>query len=69
MTADQSNRVASLVAEFRASKQRVIDYRLKENHHRRDIVLELLTFMSHYEAARVLGVTRTRIGQIAGGAE
>lgn len=72
MTTNQSARAAELAQRFADSRQRgdvatrLVNYEAKT---RRAIIAEMLTFMSHSEAARVLGLDRSRISQLAGKVE
>lgn len=68
MTTDESIRASELARRFAESRQRgdaATQVVHDEARARRTIVAEMLTFMSHSEAARVLGVDRSRIGQMA----
>ncbi len=72
MTADESIRASELARRFAESRQRgdaatqIVNDEAKA---RTLIVAEMLTFMSHGDAAGVLGVHRSRIGQMAAKAD
>lgn len=67
MTMTHESRAAELAAQFAATKDFVRQVGAEKADERKQIVAEMLTFMSRREVADTLGVTRTRVGQLANG--
>lgn len=67
MTMTHESRTAELAARFAATKDFVRQVAADKADERKQIVAEMLTYLSRGEVADVLGVTRTRVGQLASG--